>query len=158
MFHKIWYIYITETQYIEVRVTGRQKEAYSEPEELQAGIDRFFARNAAWNTAHPEEQRIPLIEELFHFLGISRGRWESLREAEKGRKSRELAEVAQKAEQRFTAAILQAAFANPRLITLAVYLTKQKWYGAYADRQTGPGSKPQQTLTVRLEGASEPFD
>ena len=138
--------------------TGKEIKPYSKPEELQNGVDTFFAANAAWNAAHPDEQKIPLIEDLFHSLGISREYWEELREGKKSKRSLETAQTAQRAEQRFTAAILQAAFANPRLTTLAVYLTKQKWYGSYADRQNATGQRTQQTLTVRLEGAYEPFD
>ena len=127
-------------------------------QELLAEADGFFAGVDAWNLAHPDERRVPLLEELLQRLGLTRGQWDALREAEGGKRQRETAQAVQRTEQRFTAAILQAAFANPRLITLAVYLTKQRCYGGYADRQGAVALRPQQTLTVKLEGASEPFD
>ena len=127
-------------------------------QELLTAADEFFAGTEAWNLAHPDERRVPLLVELLQRLGLTREQWDALREAEGGRRARETAQAVQRTEQRFTAAILQAAFANPRLITLAVYLTKQRCYGGYADRQGGAVLRPQQTLTVKLEGASEPFD
>ena len=137
---------------------NKQDIAKISAQELLTAADEFFAGADAWNLAHPDERRVPLLEELLQRLALTRAQWDVLREAEGGKRARETAQAVQRTEQRFTAAILQAAFANPRLITLAVYLTKQRCYGGYADRQGGTVLRPQQTLTVRLEGASEPFD
>lgn len=129
---------------------------YSSPEKLRAGVEAFFEELERQNEGAAPE-KMPLIEDLFYFLDISKETWEMFRSGGKSGKNRRFTEVVMMAEARFTAAILQAAFANPKLITLAVYLTKQKCYGGYSDK-TGAQAKELPQLTVRLEGASEPFD
>lgn len=145
---KIW-------KYEGVVSLGGAEKKFSNPEKLKAGVEEFFEKLEA-EQEEGRPRKIPLIEDLFHFLGISRETWEMFRGGGKSGKNRNFTEAVLMAEARFTAAIIQAAFENPKLITLAVYLTKQKCYGGYSDKN-GAAVKETPTLTVKLEGAREPF-
>lgn len=128
----------------------RSRKRRPEARVLENEINRFFDLAEA-------EGRLVLLEDLLRYLGMTRSCWNTLRESGKSARSRETAEIIMCAEQRFTSLILHAAAANPRLTTLAVYLTKQPCYGGYADR-AATSQRGQPEIVVRLDGASEPFD
>lgn len=122
------------------------------PDELRRRCDAFFRSISRRNDQHPESACLPLLEDLLQYCGMSKGKWDALKE-----ESEEFREVTEMAQQRFTAAIIREAVANPKIISLAVFLTKQKHYGGYTDKAETP-AKENGTITVQLEGAAEPFD
>lgn len=128
---------------------GRLGGKVADAGELTREIDRFFDLASSGGG-------LPLLEDLLRWLGLTRGDWEELREGGKSARARALRKTVLLTEQRFTSLILHAAVENPRLTTLAVFLTKQRCYGGYADR-AGTGAKDGGELVVKLEGASEPF-
>ena len=120
-----------------------RKRKYTDSEQFGRLIDAYFAEVDQSNTENPSEACPPVIEDLWDYLGITRNTWESYKapeltdemdEREKTEK-REISDAVKKAEQKFTAELVRFGLKHPNRMALIIYLTKQKHYGGYTDKQ-----------------------
>ena len=106
-------------------------------------IEDYFARVDEENNQNPAEACPPVIEDLWCALGITRNTWESYKSPEITEKMSEgekiekqsMSDAVKKAEQRFTAELVRFGLKHPNRMALVIYLTKQKHYGGYTDKQ-----------------------
>ena len=144
---------------------------WSDPTKLQKAIDEYF-------DSLPKGVP-PIWEEIMLKLDITANTWElykaglsgddlslynslssnqhrtKLEDNEYKRLSniQDDSELIKKTEQRMTAAIVRTAYSDPHYTGLAAYLTKQKHYGGYTDKQqTDNGGS--MSIDIKLSGAS----
>lgn len=135
-------------------------------DKITDAVDKLLAEREQANAEDPATARPLLWEEVIDYLGISVNYWDKYRDFNDPLQSPDefkeynptatdkdykiyvrhykdrldLQEAIKKAEVKLSIGVISAGLVNPRISTYCIWLSKQKHYGGYTDRQdAAPG-------------------
>ena len=135
-------------------------------DKITEAVDKLLAEREQANQEDPATARPLLWEEVIDYLGISVNYWDKYRDFNDPLQSPDefkeynptatdkdykvyvrhykdrldLQDSIKKAEVKLSIGVISAGLVNPRISTYCIWLSKQKHYGGYTDRQdTAPG-------------------
>lgn len=142
-------------------------------QELQAKIDEYFAMIAENNKDPKNEHIYATIEGLQTFLDICPNTWDSYENykppttednnpnsiynyTDEEIDKIKTAEIIKKTSRKILGQLMQEGMRNPKKAALIIYLSKQKAYGGYTDKQTVETSGDVQlNVTLKRPDGSE---
>lgn len=137
--------------YRDLKVTAQQ---------VQETVAKLLAEREETNTANPDKAYPLLFEEVLEALDITKAYWDKYRDFNDPLQSPDsfkdynntatdkdykiyvslykqridIQDVIKKSEQKLGIGVVKAGFINPRLQTYCIWLSKQKYYGGYSDK------------------------